>query len=63
MSFNHSAGALPCPCFKCRDRTADCHGFCLKYKAFEGENLKHREAVRKQALKDEWARSERKSRY
>lgn len=63
MSFNNSIGAVDCPCFKCPDRSPDCHGFCSKYKEFEGENAKHREALRREIRKADWARNGRKSRY
>lgn len=35
-------------CKDCKDRTVGCHGTCEKYKAFEEENKKYKEAVRKE---------------
>lgn len=32
---------MTAPCKDCKDRTADCHSKCEKYKAFEAENKKN----------------------
>lgn len=37
------------PCYECRDRTADCHGQCGRYREYRQRRLRHRMAEARQS--------------
>lgn len=37
---------MKCPCYKCTERSANCHAGCEKYKAYARERKQIREASR-----------------